>query len=77
MTKTGNFLSTKTRYSGGSVGSYALFNLNGELECSGNVFAYVGPLGPKEFQNKTPQTDFEPVVEQSCQTKDPVVEATH
>jgi hypothetical protein len=66
VTKTGNFLRTKTWYSGGAVGTYALFNVNGELECSGNVYAYAGPLKAKEFRKETLQTDFGSVVE-SCQ----------
>jgi hypothetical protein len=41
---------TKMSYSGGSVGTYSLFNLNGELECSGNVFDYAGPIASKNFQ---------------------------
>jgi len=78
VTKTGNFLSTKVQYSGGAVGSYALFNPNGELECSGNVYSYAGPLRPKEFRNETPLTDFNPIVEQNCQTPGQrAVEATH
>jgi hypothetical protein len=68
VAKTGNFLGTKIQYSGGAVGTYALFNLNGELECSGNVYSYAGPLRAKEFRNETPLTDFNPIVEQSCQT---------
>lgn len=67
VTKTGNFLSTKIQYSGGSVGSYALFNLNGDLECSGNVYSYAGPLRAKDFHKEIPLTDFNPIVEQSCQ----------
>ena len=41
---------TKMSYSGGSVGTYTLFNLNGELECSGNVYDYAGPVASKDFQ---------------------------
>lgn len=43
---------TKMSYSGGSVGTYALFNLNGDLECSGNVYDYAGYLPAKDFQKK-------------------------
>jgi hypothetical protein len=41
---------TKMSYSGGSVGTYTLFNLNGELECSGNVYDYAGPIASADFQ---------------------------
>jgi hypothetical protein len=45
-----NIFGTKMSYSGGSVGTYTLFNLNGELECSGNVYDYAGPVASKDFQ---------------------------
>ena len=41
---------TKMSYSGGSVGTYTLFNLSGQLECSGNVYDYAGPVKSKDFQ---------------------------
>jgi hypothetical protein len=41
---------TKMSYSGGSVGTYSLFNLSGELECSGNVYDYAGPIKSADFQ---------------------------
>jgi hypothetical protein len=50
VTRKSNILGTKVRYSGGSVGTYSLFNLGGELECSGNVYAYGGPISDKKFQ---------------------------
>jgi hypothetical protein len=56
ITKTGNFLGTKIRYSGGAVGTYALFNLEGELECSGNVYDYGGPLRGKDFGKESQPT---------------------
>jgi len=40
VTRLSNILGTKIRYSGGSVGTYALFTLDGDLECSGNVYEY-------------------------------------
>jgi len=46
-----NIFGTKMSYSGGSVGTYALFNLNGELECSGNVYDYAGPVASKDFES--------------------------
>jgi hypothetical protein len=48
--KHSNVLGTRIRYTGGSVGTYALFTLNGELECSGNVYEYGGSLPAKDFQ---------------------------
>jgi len=36
-------------YSGGSVGTYALFDLNGQLECSGNVYDYAGSITSENF----------------------------
>jgi hypothetical protein len=48
--KNANILRTKIRYSGGSVGTYALFTMDGELECSGNVYAYGGSIPAKTFQ---------------------------
>ena len=49
VSRTSNILGTKIRYSGGSVGTYALFNVNGDLECSGNVFEYAGSIPSKNF----------------------------
>jgi hypothetical protein len=48
--KRANILGTRVRYSGGSVGTYALFNIDGELECSGNVYEFGGSLPAKDFQ---------------------------
>jgi hypothetical protein len=35
---------SKTNYTGGAVGTFALFHLNGELACSGAVFDLAGPV---------------------------------
>ena len=44
LLKSGNALSgTKTSYSGGAVGTYALFRLNGDVACSGVFFNYEPP----------------------------------
>jgi len=44
LLKSGNaILGTKTSYSGGAVGTYALFRLNGNLACSGVFFDYEPP----------------------------------
>jgi hypothetical protein len=48
--KSTNVLGTKYSYSGGSVGTYALFKAAGDLECSGNVYDYAGPIKAKQFE---------------------------
>ncbi len=50
VTKQSNVLGTTVSYSGGSVATYALYKLNGDLECSGNVYDYIGPVPSKNFQ---------------------------
>jgi hypothetical protein len=52
VNRSSTIFGTKMSYSGGSVGTYALFGLDGELECSGNVYDYAGPVGSKEFQKQ-------------------------
>jgi hypothetical protein len=50
VTRTSKILATRIRYSGGSVGTYALFSMDGDLECSGNVYEYGGSLQANDFQ---------------------------
>jgi hypothetical protein len=50
--KNTSVLGTKIRYTGGSVGSYALFTTNGDLECSGNVYEYGGSIKASDFQKE-------------------------
>ena len=50
LAKSSNIFGSKIRYSGGSVGTYALFTLDGELECSGNVYDYGGSIPAEKFQ---------------------------
>jgi hypothetical protein len=50
VTKNTNLLGTKIRYSGGSVGSFALYGAEGKLECSGNVYDYAGSLPARTFE---------------------------
>jgi hypothetical protein len=45
-----NVLGTKIRFSGGFVGTYALFTTAGDLECSGNVYDFGGSIKAKNFQ---------------------------
>jgi hypothetical protein len=52
VNRSANIFGSKMSYSGGSVGTYALFNLNGELECSGNVYDYAGYVTAKDFQKQ-------------------------
>jgi hypothetical protein len=52
VSKKSNILGTKVRYSGGSVGTYALFSLDGDLECSGNVYEYGGYIKAEDFQKQ-------------------------
>jgi len=52
VSRSSNIFGTKMSYSGGSVGTYALFNLGGDLECSGNVYDYAGYLKAKQFEKQ-------------------------
>lgn len=45
-----NILASKSLYSGGSIATYALFTLDGDLECSGDVFEYGGQIAGEKFQ---------------------------
>jgi hypothetical protein len=45
-----NVLGTKVRFSGGFVGTFALFTTAGDLECSGNVYDFGGSIKAKDFQ---------------------------
>ncbi len=47
-----NIFGTRISYSGGSVGTYALFGLNGQVECEGNVYDYAGPVPFRNFEKK-------------------------
>jgi hypothetical protein len=50
VTRYSNVLGTKIRFSGGFVGTYALFTTAGDLECSGNVYDFGGSIKAKNFQ---------------------------
>ena len=45
-----NIFGSSVRYSGGAVVSYALFSLDGNLRCSGNVYSMAGPLQAKDVR---------------------------
>jgi hypothetical protein len=50
--KSSSLLSSTVNYSGGSVGTYSLFSIDGDLECSGNVYEHAGPIKDKDFQEQ-------------------------
>jgi hypothetical protein len=52
VSRSSSIFGSNISYSGGSVGTYALFALNGELECSGNVYDYAGFVSAKKFQQQ-------------------------
>jgi hypothetical protein len=51
VTKTSNIFGSRVRYNGGAVGTFALFNFDGRLECSGNVFDFGGSVRAKDLQH--------------------------
>jgi hypothetical protein len=55
-----NILGTKIQYSGGFVGTYALFTLAGDLECSGNVFEFGGSIKGKHFEKELNKYTLDP-----------------
>jgi hypothetical protein len=58
VSRSSSIFGTNISYSGGSVGTYALFALNGELECAGNVYDYAGFVSAKKFQKEL--RDYKP-----------------
>jgi hypothetical protein len=50
VAKDQNLLGTKIRYSGGAVGTYALFTLDGDLKCSGNVYHFEGSMRSQDVE---------------------------
>jgi hypothetical protein len=52
VSRNSSIFGTKLSYSGGSVGTYALFGLDGDLECSGNVYDYAGYVSAKNFKKQ-------------------------
>ena|ERR1700722_19704324 len=50
VSKNGNILGTKIRFSGGAVGTYSLVNMQGDLECSGSVFDFGGSVEAKNLE---------------------------
>jgi hypothetical protein len=60
VTRNSNILGTKVRFSGGFVGTYALFTAAGDLECSGNVYDFGGSIKAKNFQRELSKYNIEP-----------------
>ena len=54
------FTGTRVHYSGGAVATYALFELNGDLDCSGNVYDYGGYISPKKFRKEFRKPNINP-----------------
>jgi hypothetical protein len=55
-----NILGTHISYSGGSVVTYALFNLDGQMECSGNLYDFTGPVRSRNFNGRLRAADPDP-----------------
>jgi hypothetical protein len=62
-----NALGTKVRFSGGFVGTYALFTTAGDLECSGNVYDFGGSIKAKNFQRDLGKYKLEPAKQEIFQ----------
>jgi hypothetical protein len=60
VASTGGLFHSKTLYSGGSVGTFALFDLKGDLECSGNVYEYHGAVASESFEQDMRNFDPNP-----------------
>lgn len=60
VTKSSSILKTTMSYSGGSVATYSLFRLDGEVECSGNVFDFSGTIPSKNFVEKFHESTINP-----------------
>lgn len=50
VTHEGNIFGSKVRFSGGAVDTYALFAIDGNLVCSGNVYNFEIPVRIKDLQ---------------------------
>ncbi len=52
VTKTSNLFGTKVRFGGGAVDTFAIFRLDGDLVCSGNVYSFQSPVRLKDLDMK-------------------------
>jgi hypothetical protein len=60
VTKEGNIFGSKVSFSGGAVVTYALFNLDGNLDCSGNVYDFAGFIPAKQFREAFLKMETDP-----------------
>jgi hypothetical protein len=60
VNRNSNILGSKVRFSGGFVGTFALFTTAGNLECSGNVYDFGGSIKAKHFQKDVGKFKPEP-----------------
>lgn len=66
-----NIFRTRTEFSGGAVDSYALFRLNGDIVCSGNVYSFQSPVNLKHLDKAfraPPEKDIvgSPLLRSTC-----------
>ncbi|HEX3661227.1 MAG TPA: hypothetical protein VHU89_07335 [Acidobacteriaceae bacterium] len=52
VTRIGNVFGTKVRFGGGAVDTFALFRMDGDLVCSGNVYSFQSPVKLKDLDKK-------------------------
>jgi hypothetical protein len=55
-----NLFGTKIFYGGGAVATYIIYDLNGNVYCSANVFDYGGRIKGKDFNDKFRAPDINP-----------------
>ena len=55
-----NLFGSKVYFSGGAVATYALFQMDGSLRCSGNVYDYDGYIREKDFNRAFRRPDISP-----------------
>jgi hypothetical protein len=52
VTRTSNLFGTKVQFGGGAVDTFAVFRLDGDLVCSGNVYSFQSPVKLKDLDKK-------------------------
>ncbi|HUN85207.1 MAG TPA: hypothetical protein VMU48_12565 [Terracidiphilus sp.] len=52
VTRTTNLFGTKVRFGGGAVDTFAMFRLDGEVVCSGNVYSFQSPVRLQDLDKK-------------------------
>ncbi|MGA7520911.1 MAG: hypothetical protein WBW84_00420 [Acidobacteriaceae bacterium] len=52
VTRTSNLFGTKVQFGGGAVDTFAVFRLDGDLVCSGNVYSFQSPVKIKDLDRK-------------------------